>query len=1191
MPNEQLIDTVILPAAGEQVENLSKLLADLDIQMASNIKNANLLNATTSNSKSFAEYSKNATQTALALEKIQQAQNKTAQTTLALDTAQKKSAADQQAREDKAMAQLVKKQQAQAAADAKEIAAAESKAAKLQAIADKQAKIANQDGGIFIGNTPIADVQSAPDSNLPPLTPEEADRRKAAYYANKPADVSQQKEATVATEEETAALKAQQEALAQLSPEYIANIETLNALKVEQLENASALKAVNINTEQGIELQTLLVANQLRLKVEVAEVTAALSRQTKEQIAAEGSVKELTAALELLRNEYFELSAAERESTEGQKMLKSIQALDVEVKALRVTAGDTSKEVGAYEKAIAKATSGTQLAATAVNVATRSLVRMFVQFALIGVIIDAVTWIYNYVKALDIFNDVASVSATKQQALTEAFTSSEYQKGVENVEKLAANLDLAKTGIVDSDKAINEYNDTIGKTFGYVNNLNDAQKGFVANSDKYIQTLYLEAAAQAALANSSKFAAETLAKNVELQAEKSNIDYDTKGAQQMGFSKAVIDNQKQQSKDLQSEIDNNNKRVIQSYKNTVAAIKDLYKSADAQNPGSSAGPDAVNDMRTKIANEQLEHEKIIAQNKISNDKLSYKERLQAVQDFYNASAKIEENNKNAELVKLPANDARREDIEKDAANKLLTLQEQTASQRRQLLDKQYKQDQEIIKNNIEKQRDLFKAVLDDPNQSYDAKLIALEYYNKKSQDLIKANYDEQLKEAGKNRESVRLAEQNRDKATLQLTNETASEKLKIVKENLNKILEQTKESEQEQLDALENGKNLALQALTKVRDDKVTELTNQRAADKISEQKYQEELLAIDDEFAVKRIELEIATQQGLIAAKEGKRDVSLIRAKQDGASPAELSKIQSDGDKDVQGAKNTLAGLESQLSAAKNKQTIDGQKGADKDDNAKEKGELFALEQTAKAVDELDKLRQKAYEAEISRLEKLKEQIDENAANEKLQVQNSIASSATKARQIAVIDAQSASAKKAIDEQEAKIKQKQAIADKEASVAKIILSTAEAAIKAPAELGPILGLLAVPVVLALGAVELAAALAAPIPKFAKGGVTQGGLALWGEAGMESARLPSGEVRLSNGAEIANFPRGTVITPHMELMQQIKPAKIDYAGGEAIGWKEVVKAINGQKRDRQTNRVNVNMDLGFELYKQQYLKR
>jgi hypothetical protein len=614
MPNEQLIDTVILPQAGEQVENLSKLLADLDIQMASNIKNANLLNATTSNSKSFAEYSKNATQTALALEKIQQAQNKTAQTTLALDTAQKKAAADQQAREDKAMAQLVKKQQAQAAADAKEIAAAEVKAAKLQAIADKQGR----------------QSQPWPTEAGQPYHPATADDSPTVRSPNinQPLIAGDNlstgnKQAAAATDEETAALLRQQEAMLQLSPEYVANIELLNALKTEQLENAAALKAVNTETAQGVELQTVLVANQLRLKLAVAEVTTELSRQTKEMFAEEGAIKQLNASVLLLSEAYESLSVAERESEQGQKMGAELAALRTQQNELGLAVKNTKNNIGNYTESINKSTVATQLYDKVVNQLIRSTVRMFVQFAFIGVILEAASAIYNYIKALDIFNDVASVSATKQQALTDAFTSSEYQKGVENVEKLAANLDLAKTGIVDSDKAINEYNDTIGKTFGYVNNLNDAQKGFVANSDKYIQALYLQAAAQAALANSEKFAAETLAKNVELQAEKSNIDYDTKGAQQLGFSKSVIDNQKQQSKALADEIDNNNKRVIQSYKNTVAVIKDLYKSADAQNPGSSAGSDAVNDLKVKIANEQLEHEKIIAQNKISNDKLSY----------------------------------------------------------------------------------------------------------------------------------------------------------------------------------------------------------------------------------------------------------------------------------------------------------------------------------------------------------------------------------------------------------------------------------------------------------------------------------------------------------------------------------------------------------------------------------------
>src|ERR1700676_1892632 len=143
MANEQLIDQVISPVVDDQVAGLTKLLADLDIQMVNDIKSANALNTALSNSKSFVDYNKNATQTTLQLEKIQQAQNKTALTAAKLEETNKKIAADEQTRQEKALAQLAKRQQAQAAADAKEIAAAEAKAAKLQAIMEAANRKAN----------------------------------------------------------------------------------------------------------------------------------------------------------------------------------------------------------------------------------------------------------------------------------------------------------------------------------------------------------------------------------------------------------------------------------------------------------------------------------------------------------------------------------------------------------------------------------------------------------------------------------------------------------------------------------------------------------------------------------------------------------------------------------------------------------------------------------------------------------------------------------------------------------------------------------------------------------------------------------------------------------------------------------------------------------------------------------------
>jgi len=1121
--NTTAIDEVVDPAAIQQFTQLQIAGKELRTELVALLETAIKLNATLGGSTP-GTFNKNLQASTEATNKIIANNNKQ------IKNEQAKAAKQEQIL-NKYLVMLSKQEQArqeaeakQAAMDAKEIAAAESKQAKLDAIANRKA------------NTQFANSQT-------PYNPVTSDDNPAVRYepiitGNENMAISATKSAE-AIAVENAALVEQKEVLASLSVAQRANLELLLALQSERAENAAELKALNVEDAASGERLVFLTQRQLELSIAIRETQTELNRQTKEMLAADTSMKKLDQSVLLLRNSYEQLTAAERESTQGQKMLAELQALDAENKALAVSTGNTSKEVGAYEKAIARATSGSQLAATAINVATRSLVRMVVQFALIGVIIEAVSALWTYIKALEIFNDVATTSAIKQQALTDAFTSGDYEKGIENIEKLAANLDLAKTGIVDSDKAINEYNDTIGKTFGYVTNLNDAQKGFTDHSDAYIQAIYLEAAAQAALANASKFAAEQLAKNVELQAEASNIRYDIIGAKQMGFSKAVIQNQKDQVKDLEKEIEGNNKRAIQSYKNTVDAVKDLYKQAGATNPGSSAGADPVNDLRTKIANEQLEHEKIIAQAKINNDKLSYKERLVAVQQFYNASAKIEENNQNAELVKLPANDARREDIIKAGANKLLELQEQTASQRRGLLDKQYKQDQEIIKNNLEKQKDLFKAILDDPNQSYDMKLIALDYYNKKSQELIQANYKEQVKEAGKNSESIKLAEQNKDKAILQLTNETASEKLKIEKENLQKILEQGRISQQDQLDLIDQGSNLAIQALTSVHDKKENALSLLRAKGKISEEKFNKELLALNDQFAIDRISAEIATQQAILAAREGNRDAVALRMKVDNEPQRDIDKFVSDANKGIQPVKNKLSGLGNDLNNAQSKQQRDQANGG-----RDKKADLEATLDDAKTiVSDINDLIDKGYENQISKLEKIGEKINENAQIEKAAIDRSLDTQANKARRQLVLDAETASQQKNIQRQIAEEKHKQAVADKAAAIAEIILNTAIGVSKVLGQTG-IFGLAAWIPVAALGALQLAKVAATPIPQFAKGTPTgghKGGYAVVGEVGPERIVEPGRPAYYSPGvATMMNLPRGTVVEPYKMLPETPK---------------------------------------------------
>lgn len=103
--------------------------------------------------------------------------------------------------------------------------------------------------------------------------------------------------------------------------------------KLEQLNTAGAKEQI--------------VANQL-----LRERTRELNRQVAAEQLAEDSIKALGMRLTDLRNEYGELSAADRHNIEiGGELLAQIQELDKQYKSLKESTGDYRDSVGNYEKA------------------------------------------------------------------------------------------------------------------------------------------------------------------------------------------------------------------------------------------------------------------------------------------------------------------------------------------------------------------------------------------------------------------------------------------------------------------------------------------------------------------------------------------------------------------------------------------------------------------------------------------------------------------------------------------------------------------------------------------------------------------------------------------------------------------------------------------------------------------------
>jgi hypothetical protein len=116
----------------------------------------------------------------------------------------------------------------------------------------------------------------------------------------------------------------------------------------------------------------------------------------------------------------------------------------------------------------------------------------------------------------------------------------------------------------------------------------------------------------------------------------------------------------------------------------------------------------------------------------------------------------------------------------------------------------------------------------------------------------------------------------------------------------------------------------------------------------------------------------------------------------------------------------------------------------------------------------------------------------------------------------------------------------------------------------------------------ALGAAQLATAVATPLPRFEHGGeMKYTGLAEYGH-GTELRIDPDGKISLTKDKpEIGIVKKGTEFISNKNLMQMLsKPDKTNYVGGQQIDWSDVVMT------QKQTSKEVVNAVLSLKQQKQ-----
>ncbi len=99
-----------------------------------------------------------------------------------------------------------------------------------------------------------------------------------------------------------------------------------------------------------------------------------------------------------------------------------------------------------------------------------------------------------------------------QEAYNEAVKNTEFKNAIENVEELTQKIRLAKDGFIDKKAVVKEYNDTIGRTTGFVNNINQAEQQLIKNKDAYLQMMLQKAAANVLLQKAAELQADAMVK-------------------------------------------------------------------------------------------------------------------------------------------------------------------------------------------------------------------------------------------------------------------------------------------------------------------------------------------------------------------------------------------------------------------------------------------------------------------------------------------------------------------------------------------------------------------------------------------------------------------------------------------------------------------------------------------------------
>jgi hypothetical protein len=430
-------------------------------------------------------------------------------------------------------------------------------------------------------------------------------------------------------------------------------------------------------------------------------------------------------------------------------------------------------------------------------------------------------------------------------------------------------------------------------------------------------------------------------------------------------------------------------------------------------------------------------------------------------------------------------------------------------------NRQLKAEFELYKASLEHQAKYFESISNNEKLSFTQRSTALELYTNLHSQIISAEMEFELK-------SEKLG---------------SKERQKIKGEGQIKLIELEHQTQKKLNEILQQGIAERKAKEEQDKQDRITQAEAKTSSRVLRNQTLQnDELRRLDDDFLsgkIKKVE-DYEKAKAELTAKWSEK----IFQDQIDALQKELNMEGLSAEKREQ-IENKISELKKSRSAETTQKQIE-------DINKLKEAEIRLAEKRKELIEELKNLIEEAIlgsiENEKNALQHKQDISNENYEKELSNIQNSSLAEADKANRIKILEAEQKARNEKFEREKRELIQKQAKFEKAFAIASIIQSTAVAVVAAlrppPVGLGPVAGIPLAAITAAIGAAQIAAIVARPIPKYAEGaGVNgkpehKGGLAIVGEGkNAELVSTPDGKSFIADKPTLLDLPAYSKVLP------------------------------------------------------------